>query len=451
MRKRFSSTVFAALSALALSACVTTAIETGSGGRQSVVPELRPDQQVEITFESYNLQQAGPWTDTITGLISEFTAAHPNIKVTAQKPQSTGSGTATAASVQTQLLAGKAPDIAQLTFDTLDFAVNQLRAKPLDDLVGAAAVRAHFAGQHPYHPRTVTLGDWDGKTYGIPYVLSTPVLYFNSTALEKAGLPSDVDLSTWSKVADVVRKVTASSGKPALSISCAVKGGGWCMQALLRSAGGGVLSADRKTVEFGSPASISAVAMLRDLYDSGVLANQDTSTQYEAFAKGDTAIHLQTSAMQGTFVKGSGAGGWTLRAAPMPAFDGHAAVPTNSGSALFVFSEDPAKQRAAWEFIEFMTSNHAYTQIAKKIGYLPLRTSLTTDPGALRDWADGNPLLAPNLAQLDRIQPWTSFPGTSYAQIDTVLATAVEDAVFYGKDVTTTMTAAQQRAQGLIQ
>ncbi|MBM4603517.1 hypothetical protein GS575_11995 [Rhodococcus hoagii] len=39
--------------------------------------------------------------------------------------------------------------------------------------------------------------------------------------------------------------------------------------------------------------------MLRDLYDQGVLANQDSAGQMESFMKGDTAIQLQSSAIQG--------------------------------------------------------------------------------------------------------------------------------------------------------
>jgi multiple sugar transport system substrate-binding protein len=117
---------------------------------------------------------------------------------------------------------------------------------------------------------------------------------------------------------------------------------------------------------------------------------------------------------------------------------------------LFVFSDDPAKQRASWELIKYMTSDHAYTEISSKIGYLPLRTSLTEDPAALKGWADSNPLLAPNLGQLDRLEPWKSYPGNSYTQVDEILAQAVEQSVFYGKDPAATMQAAQDRAQELI-
>ncbi|MFD1814498.1 ABC transporter substrate-binding protein [Rhodococcus gannanensis] len=450
-RTTVSAAVALTAAALTLTGCATGTVDAAAGGG-SVVPELDPNQKVEIVFESYNLQQAGVWTDTITGLIEDFEAEHPNITVKAQPPQGAAgaSGVATAASVQTQMLAGSPPDVGQMTFDTVDFAVNQLKAQNLDALVGAEAVEENFGGDHPFHPRAKVLGDWNGATYGVPYVFSTPVLFFNASALDKAGVPADVDLSTWPNVVDVAKKVTAATGKPALSISCSVKGGNWCMQALFRSSGGAVLSDDRSTIEFGEPESVDAVTALREMFDAGVLANQAATSQGESFMKGETALTLTTSAYQGAFINAAKTGGWNLQTAAMPAFEGHEAVPTNSGSGLFVFSQDPAKQRASWELIKFMTSDHAYTEISSKIGYLPLRTSLTEDPNTLQPWAQANPLIEPNLAQLDRLEPWVSYPGNSYVQVDDILATAIEESVFYGKDPAATLGAAQQRAQDLI-
>jgi ABC-type glycerol-3-phosphate transport system substrate-binding protein len=45
-------------------------------------------------------------------------------------------------------------------------------------------------------------------------------------------------------------------------------------------------------------------------------------------------------------------------------------------SALFIVTKDPAKRKAAWEFVQFSTGPEAYTSITSKIGYLPLRTAL---------------------------------------------------------------------------
>ncbi len=439
------------LTALALTGCATAGASGGATSTE-VIPELDPDQKVEIVFESYNLLQAGAWTDTIEGLVADFEAEHPSITVKAQPTQgAAAAGTNTVGSVQTQMLAGNPPDVAQLTFDTLDFAVTELGAQPVEQLVGSDVVEEALGGEHPMHERAAVLGDWDGELYGMPYVFSTPVLFYNATALEAAGLPADVDLSTWDAVEEAAATVTAKTGKPSISITCSVKGGSWCMQGMIRSAGGQVLSEDRSTIEFGEAGAVSAVQELRDLFDAGVLANEDSSAQYESFARGDTVFQLNTSALQSTFMAAADAGGWTLANTGMPAFGDNPVVPTNSGSALFMFSQDPAKQRAAWEFMTFMTSDHAYEKISTGIGYLPLRTSLTEEGGALHDWTESNPLVAPNLAQLDDLEPWVSYPGDSYVQVDDILATAIEDAVFYGKDPAATLADAQERAQALIE
>lgn len=434
-----------AIAGLALSGCAATA-STSAGG---ALVDLPADQEVEIVFESYNLAQAGLWTDTITSLLDEFMAEHPNITVVGQ-PSDSLSGTA--ASVQKQLLAGDPPDVAQLTFNELDFAATELGANNLTALVGEEGLAEAFGGEYPFHERAQVLADWEGSTYGIPYVFSTPVLWVNEDMFAAAGLdPKTVDLSTWDAVSEAAATITASTGKPSVSVTCLVAGGSWCMQGLFRSNGAQVLSDDRATIEFGSDAAVEAVDTFRTMFDDGILANQETATQYEAFAQGQTAIHVNTSALQGAFMAGSAAAGWTLNAHTLPAFEGHDVVPTNSGSFLSIFTTDPAKQAASWELIKWMTSERAYEVISSGIGYLPLRSTLADEGGALHEWVEANPLVKPNLAQLDALEPWVSYPGNSYAQIDQVLATAIEESIFYGADPEATMQDAAKRAQGLIE
>lgn len=435
----------AALAVAALAGCSASAAPTSSAGSMAT---LADDDQVTITFESYNLAQAGAWSDTITGLIDGFMDEHPNITVNAQP----SSSTSTAGSVQQQLLAGGAPDVAQLTFNELDFAATTLGAQNLTSLVGQEGLDEQFGGEYPYHERAQVLADWDGSTYGIPYVFSTPVLWINESLLEQAGLdPATVDLSTWEAVEAVGEKVRAATGEPSVSVSCTVTGGNWCMQGLFLSNGAEVLSEDRTTIGFGSDAAVDTVQTFRDMFDAGVLANQDSASMYEAFAQGKTAIHVNTSALQSAFMGGAASAGWTLNARTLPAFGEDEVVPTNSGSFLAMFATDPKKQAAAWELIQWMTSPHAYETISTGIGYLPLRNTMTEEGGPLYEWVGANPLVTPNLEQLDDLQPWVSYPGDSYAQVDTVLATAIEESIFYGADVASTLQDAAERAQGLIE
>lgn len=452
LRTRLSRAVAATsltlVAGLTLAGCMSTSAEPSAP--VGIAPPLRDDQHVDITFESYNLAQAGLWTDTVNQLIDEFESEHPNITVTGQAPQGSSSGnTATVSSVQKQLLGGDPPDVAQLTFDTFDFTANQLGAKPLSDLVSKEELAEAVGGEHPIHPNALALTQWNGETVGMPYVFSTPVMFYNEDALADAGI-TDPDFSTWESTQKIAEKVSARTGKPSLDVPCVSTGGNWCMQGLFRSNGARVLSEDRSTIEFDSPEAVDTVDRFAGLFTDGVLRNADAATSQEGLGKGDVQMVLTTSALQGSMMKAADSAGWTLKAAPMPAFAGKTAVPTNSGSGLYVFSDDAAKQRASWEFIRFMTSDRAYEVISSQIGYLPLRSGLVDDGQPLHQWMVDNPLVEPNLEQLDHMQPWVSYPGNSYAQVDTLLADAIEQSVYYGADTTSTLQRAADRAQKLI-
>lgn len=457
MRARRTLGGLAAVAVLALttSACGIGGLGSTDTQTTSVapVPELRPDQQVQIVFESYNFGQAGAWTDTFNALIGEFQRQHPNIKVTAQKPQGNSPNPVsdTVSSVQNQMMAGRAPDVAQLGFSELDFTINQLRAKPLDDLVGREAVQANFDGpRHPFHESARDLGDWNGKTYGVPFVFSTPVLYYNASLFQQAGLDPAKPPATWAEVEKAALAIKAATGKNGAYSDCLTETSkDWCFQAMVRSNGGRVLSEDRKALTYAEQSSVDVVTMAQQMVKSGATPVLGQRQAYEGFGRGEMGMILESSSLQGNFEKAA-KGKWDLRAAPMPAFDGKATVPTNSGASLFVLSDDPAKQRASWELIKFLTSAEAYEMISSKIGYLPLRTGLLNDPEGLKTWAEQNPLMQPNVEQLARLEPWVSMPGVNYQQIRDGMMAAVEKSVYQGADPQATLRAAQGQASNLL-
>ncbi|MFC9895362.1 ABC transporter substrate-binding protein [Nocardia sp. NPDC127579] len=423
----------------------STATDTGSTGQ---VPELQPGQRVSIVFESYNYGLAGAWTDTFNALIADFGAKFPNIQVTAQKPQgnSPNPATDTISSIQNQLVAGAPPDVAQLGFSDLDFTIGQLRAKPLDSLFGASEVQRTFDGRLPYHERAATLDDRDGHTYGVPFVFSTPVLYFNADLFTAAGLDPNRPPATWQQVAEAAQAITAKTGKGGVYIDCLTKTAkDWCFQSLVRSNGGRVISEDRRTLTYADAPAVEVVRMAQDLVTSGGMPKLAQKQGYESFVRGEIGMILETSAVQGTFVAGA-KDKWDLRSTVMPRFGDKPAVPTNSGAGLHILSADPAEQRAAWELIKFLTSAEAYERIAKNIGYLPLRTGLLAPSESLGAWAAANPLLGPNVAQLDGMEPWVAMPGNNYLQIRDGMMDAVEAAVFQGRDPQATL--ADARAEG---
>jgi multiple sugar transport system substrate-binding protein len=438
--------------ALCLVACVPFSMPSGSSSAPTAVsngypPQLRGDQHVSISFTNYNVAQAGIGKEATEQLVNEFMQQHPNIDVQFRPVMSTDITSKT----QAEVVAGNPPDLAQLIMADVEFVANDLKAKPLDSIVPADEFATYVQGEHPLHPRGLKLAELDGRMYGIPYVFSTPTLFYNADMFRQAGLDPDQPPTTWTQVKKYSQQVKERTGKYGIDIACEGSGAAdWCWQALVLSDGGRVLSEDRSTLEFGEQSSIGAVTMWQDLVHSGVHPPSITTDFVgDGFGAGNVAMYLQTSAVQNALI-GASKGKWELRTAAMPAFDGKPPKPTNSGSGLFILADDPAKQRAAWELMKYLTSEHGYAIIQSKIGYLPLRPGIIDDPKYLKDWVAQNPLVLPNLKQLDNLEPWVGFPGPNYASIRQTMMTAVENIVMGGADPAATLHDAQQRASQMM-
>ncbi len=409
-----------------------------------VLAQMAPaiDQPVTITFYNYNLASAGLGGQATQNLIDEFMAANPNIKVEGV-PYASADGSR----IQADLAAGLPVDLVQTVFSDLDFSVHNFGAQALEDITTDGELAAHLEGMHP---RGTQLGVLDGKTYGLAYTFSTPVLFYNADLFRAAGLDPEAPPQTWAEVKAAALAIEDKTD--AEGIAAGITGAGavdWLFQGVVRSNNGEVISRDRKTLKFAEPEAVEAVSMLRDLYDAGVYENTDFNGAVEGMAAGKLGMYLQTSALQGALVAGA-EGNYELRATTMPRFGDKPTRPNNSGSALTIHTTDPLKQRAAWELMKFLTSEHGYTIITSQIGYLPLRPAIVDDPAYLKDWVAAHPLVRPNLEQLDRLEPWDPMPGPNYRQIVKTMMDAVEMSVFGGADVEATLADAQANAQALM-
>jgi len=414
----------------------TTAVAAAMPAAAQTIPP-RSTTPVSISFYNYNLATAGLGAQATRELIRGFIQANPHIRVEGVGVTSTQ----ILARTQADVAAGRPPDVAQLIFSDLDFIATSLGVKPLQDIIPPAEWAEHTAGMVPNGLR---LGAIQGRVYGIPYVFSTPVLFYNANLFRDAGLNPDQPPRNWDEVkraALAIRERTRRNG--------VFPGVYWLAQSLVLSNGGRVLSADRRRLMFGEAETVEALAIMRDLMVSGAHARLGEAEAMDAFGSGNLGMVLTTSARQHAFLNAS-RNRFELRAAAMPAFGDKPTRPTNSGSALFILARDPLKQRAAWELMKHLTSREAYTVITSRIGYLPLRLDIVDDPNQLQGWVRENPLVLPNLEQLTRLEPWEAYPGPNYLQISRIFVAAVNEAVYGTADIATVMRDAQMRAQALM-
>jgi len=397
-------------------------------------------EPVTVSFYSYNLASAGLKNETTQEMLNEFMRQNPMIKV---EPIAAPSNEILSR-VQADIVAGQQPDVAQLVFRDLIYAARDLGAEPLEDFAGDEYA-AHTEGMVE---NGLDLGKVDGKTYGLAYTFSTPVMLYNADLFRKAGLDPDNPPKTWDEVKEAALAIKEKTGKHGFFPGAfGPIDGTFVYQAIVMSNGGKVREGNKLT--FADAPAAEAVEMLRDLKDSGAYADIDVASHMDTFAAGDLGMFLFTSAIQDTMLKAAD-GKWELRVAAMPSFGDKPTAPTNSGSALFVLSKDPVKQRAAWELMKFLTSKYAYTQITSKIGYLPLRLDIVDDPEYLKDWVDAHPLIKPNLKQLENLTANVAFPGPNYRQVENMMKNAAAEAVLGDGDPVEALRAAQERAQPLM-
>ncbi len=345
---------------------------------QAGLAPLTLDAPVEINFYNYNLATAGLGADATRKMIREFMEANPKVKVNGIGANAAGF----IGRVQADLAARRQVDLVQVIFADLDFAVHNLGAKALEDIVPSAEMAANFQG---IAPNGLRLGMLNGKTYGLAYTFSTPVLFYNANIFRSAGLDPENPPRTWAAVKQAALAIKAKTGKTGLATGIlGASAYDWLFQGVIRSNGGEIITRDRKHMAFAEAPSVEAVTMLRDLNDTGAMDNLDTVGGMDSMAAGDVGMYLNTSAVQGALVAGA-KDKYELRATTMPRFGDKPVRPNNSGSALVILSNDPIRQRAAWELMKSLTSKRGYTIITSEIGYLPLRTDIVDDPAYLGD------------------------------------------------------------------
>lgn len=404
-------------------------------------------QTIDLTLDSYLATGSAPQGTTLNAMVGAFEKLHPNIKVTLEQEAVTSAAGITT-QIQKEEVSGQTPDVAQVTFDGLKFAVSSLGAQQLDKVEGKAALQKAFGGDHPFGKPATRLGVEGGHTYAIPWTLSTPVLFYNPGLLQAAGVSAPP--KTWAEMltdATQIKQKTGADGMGNGCIGASALGSDWCLQAILRSDGGQIIQGNQ--VRFGDARSVDALKVMQSLAASGGMVDLTDQQAIAEFAAGKLGFYLQTSALQGALLTAIGTK-FQLADAPLPGFGSRQSTPTNSGSGLAMLTTDKAKQKAAWELITYLTGDQSETTIAENIGYPPLRPTLIDDPKYLKSWSHASTLLPVNLEQLTRIVPWEAFPGPNFAQIETLFQNSASKVVFQNANPQQTMRQAQSQAQALV-
>lgn len=346
-------------------------------------------------------------------IAAEFMKLHPDIKIEFRAPAPTyddGHQTMLRQAVTNQL-----PDVYYSGFHLLSELVTTLaKRNQVIDLGPLLAADKAFRDKN-YSDRIVALGRVDGKLYGLPFNASTPIMYYNAELVKQAGGDPDRMPDNWEAVMALAARIK-TTGTDVAGVAYNVHDWPdvWLYHAMITQAGGTVVDGSR--VPLGGPdIGVKALQTFRRFVTEGGMPMIDWDQSRQQFIAGKIGIFFDTPARlrQVSDLIGNK---FTLRTAIFP-IDNKAkgGLPTG-GNAAIITTRDPAKQKAAWEFLKFVTGPDAQKIVVETTGYLPTNLR-ATGPEFLGPFYDKNPNFRTVSLQMDRSVPWQGYPGGNSVRI----------------------------------
>ncbi|MFJ4710845.1 sugar ABC transporter substrate-binding protein [Streptomyces sp. NPDC088785] len=406
-RATIAATAVSLASALTLTAC-------GGSGGDSVAADAK---------QTLTVWAMGTEGEKLADVAKVYEKANPNITV---KVTPIGWDVAHQKLVAAAA-ANKLPDVMQMGGSYMTEFADMGALEPVD----TGTFR-----QKDYFPAGWEQGEYDGKTYGVPWYVDTRVLYYRTDLAKKAGV--DKAPATMAELRTAAQKYQKAGSKYGLSIQPNGLDSVQSFYQFLYSAGGQIVTKDGKTVA-NSPAAVKALENYTSYFKDG-LAAKSVRPGYDVtkdFNTGDVAMFFGGPWHMGLLddnypgLKGK----WAIANVPTDKTSASMA----GGSALTI-SADSEHKDAAKKLVRYLTGTKGQADWYQRTKDLPANMTawssgeLATDPD-MKVWKKQM-----ESAQVSPAQP-------KWSEITSKIDTAIEDAA-QGK---ASPKAALDKAQGEIE
>jgi multiple sugar transport system substrate-binding protein len=343
-------------------------------------------------------------------IADRFMAEHPDVKISFR-----AAAPSYDEAVQTlirQSMAGELPDVHYVGFNVLRPLVARGLVKPIDDLVAAD----HLTDKG-YTDQVLSLAKIDGHVYGLPFAMSTPVVYLNADLVKKVGgdlanIPTD-----WNDFIALAVKIGAL-GEGTSGMYYQLGSDDWTTQNLVRSFGGQMMDDMERDIAFDGPAGQAAVKLFKRFHTDGSQPAIDSNAARQLFTSGKLGFYFASAGSVSGLEKEIG-DRFALKTAQQPLGAGNATMPTG-GMVAVILTDDTAKRTAAWDYLKFATGPEGQSIVVPNTGYMPTNT-LALDENHLGGFYAKHPNWYMSVLQTPRARPWFSWPGDNGVEIGEVL------------------------------
>ncbi|MEZ2237187.1 sugar ABC transporter substrate-binding protein [Microcoleus sp.] len=242
-------------------------------------PAVNSQTQNSAALEFWTMQLQPQFTEYFNQTIANFEKENPTVKVRwVDVPWS-----AMESKILGAVSAKTAPDVVNLNPDFASLLAGRNAWLDLD-------ARIPEQVRSTYLPNIWKSGVLDGKSFGIPWYLTTGVTIYNTDLLKKAGI--DKPPTTYTELAQVAKQVKQKTGKFAFFVTFVPEDSAEVLQSLVQM---GVTLVDAQgKAAFNNDKGKAAFEYWVDLYKGGFLP-QDVLVQghrraIELYQSGDTAL-----------------------------------------------------------------------------------------------------------------------------------------------------------------
>ncbi|WP_417678273.1 ABC transporter substrate-binding protein [Roseibium sp.] len=343
-------------------------------------------QAVDLQFY-FPVAVGGKAAETIQGLTDAYAKAHPDVNIDAVYA---GSYQDTVAKAITASRGGNPPQLSVILSTDMFTLIDEDLIVPFDDYLTSDEDKKWIAGFYPAFMENSQTG---GKTYGIPFQRSTPVLYWNKEAFKEAGLDPETAPATWEEMVVFGKKLTktdASGNVTQWGVRIPSSGFPyWLFQGLAIENGVTLANAEGNKTNFDDPKVVEALQYMVDLSTKdkvmapGIIEWGSTP---KAFFEGQTAM-MWTSTGNLTNVRDNAPFEFGVGMLPKKLQRG---APTGGGNFYLFKGASEEQTKAAVDFVKWITAPEQSAKWTMATGYVAPRPE-TWETDTMKKYAEGFP------------------------------------------------------------
>jgi sn-glycerol 3-phosphate transport system substrate-binding protein len=318
----------------------------------------------------------------VNRIVEAFNASQDKYKV---KAELVGPYEDAVTKLQAAIPARRGPDLLMLEVTRYGLFAGRGVLEPLDPYLE----REGAAFREAYLPFALAAARYQGKSYVLPFNVSTPVMFYNKDAFVAAGLDPEKPPKTWDELLDAARKIAIREGEEVKrwGVNTPAQFPRW---GFVAQAGGEWVSPEDSTVLMDSPGTIKAYRFAADLVNVHKVASREAAIKEQVakqyFITGQSGIHFGSTGDFGDMRK---AVKFNLGVAPLPC-EARCAAPIGGATIGIAAYTTKEKKDGAWAFLRFISDAKQNAILFVATGYLPIMKDTAGQPEA-RAAIEGEP------------------------------------------------------------